>query len=214
MYAVDNKGYYPCARDHTASATDSTKWHRWTDMIAKYITKQQIDNYQDIAKLRRSSTLWGCPEWTKAQDYNAALAASNGENVYNGYGMNYYCRYYEKGNDTRWWATNGTYQKASTWGIRGSERLLVADSQLDIVYTNGSSPALKSNLKFGPYNPGAHYANLSLWVDARHQKPGLPRSASLGTRAVNVLFADGHAAGATPGACWNAVHNPGTDTLE
>src|SRR5688500_16818554 len=95
MYAGDNKGTYPAAR-HNASDPVT---RRWTDMIAKYSSKRGADftTQSDIAKLRYNSVLWGCPEWRRSVEYNPNAAAYDAENVYNGYGMQYYPTYWQDG---------------------------------------------------------------------------------------------------------------------
>jgi len=215
MYAIDNKGYWPAARDHVGP---SSRWHRWTDLIARYMTKQKIDNYVDIAKLRRNSTLWGCPEWTRAHEYDATAAPTSAVNVYNGYGMQYYPSYFEDGGQARYLANTTNfavadgYIKAVKWGRKGSDRGLIADSQLDIIYVNATTPVTQANLKFHPYDTSL-YAAVMIWVDARHAKPGTPKKAALGARGVNMLFCDSHAASVTPVEAYNAIHNPGRNTV-
>jgi prepilin-type N-terminal cleavage/methylation domain-containing protein len=205
LYAVDNKGYWPTARFDTA-----TPPIRWPIFIAKYMTKQAMNTTTDINAIRRNSVLWGCPEWTKSQDWNDGAAASSAEKVYLGYGMNYYCRYYEMGS-TKWWATNGTFQKASTWGIRGSDRGVIGDSVWDIIYTNGTTPMQRAAMKFQPFDVPA-FAAYHVTVDARHRKPSIDKKGALGTKCVNLLFGDCHAGTVTPVEAYNSFHNPGTDT--
>src|SRR5205814_8007918 len=36
MYAIDNKGWWPSARDRKDPVTPNN-WHEWTDLIAKYM---------------------------------------------------------------------------------------------------------------------------------------------------------------------------------
>src|SRR4051812_36466659 len=103
-------------------------------MIAKYISRQgqNFTGVTDIAKLRTNSVLWGCPEWTKSVEYDRNAGAATAENVYNGYGMQYYPSYWEDGNNAnhlayRSSATRLGYIKANVWGRQGSDRLLIAD---------------------------------------------------------------------------------------
>src|SRR5688572_26799827 len=117
MYAVENKGWWPTARFDAA-----TPEIRWPIYIAKYMTKQQLNTTNDITTLRRNSVLWGCPEWTKSQVWDDSAGPGSAEKRYLGFGMNYYCRYWDKGLNPVWWATNGVFQKASTWGVKGADR--------------------------------------------------------------------------------------------
>jgi prepilin-type N-terminal cleavage/methylation domain-containing protein/prepilin-type processing-associated H-X9-DG protein len=207
MYAVDNKGYWPTVRH------DAIGW-RWTGLIAKYMTKQKIDSYMDIHQLRRNSVMWGCPEWAKSQTWNDAAAAWSAEKIYNGYGMQPYCVYFEQGMQSKWLATNGQYQKAATWGRGGAERGLVMDAQYDSIYVNSTLPITSKTIRFQPYDPGTMWAVGDVTVDARHVKAGTTKRQALDTKSVNMLFCDGHAAPVTPGEAFDAIYKPGTATYQ
>ena len=217
MYAIDSKGYWPAARDRQATAPSST-WQSWSSLIARYMTKQKMDSYVDIAKLRRSSTLWGCPEWTRAIEYNPALGPTDAVNVYNGYGMQYYPTYYEDGNkainlaNTTNYTTSRGYIKASLWARKSSDRALVGDCQIDILYSNGTLPT-RDQILFTPINPPSLVVYATL-LDSRHLKPGAKRSEHMSAKGGNMLFCDGHAASVNPEDTYNAIHNPGRDVVK
>ena len=141
MYEIDNKGWWPSARDRRDPVT-ANNWHEWTDLVAKYMTgTKNWVNYYDVASVRRDSVIWGCPEWTKSNDFNANLTASDAENVYTGYGMQYYPSYFEDGHDANGLVNTSTgsptrsgYRKAVVWQRKGSAtRGLICDSRWDIV---------------------------------------------------------------------------------
>ncbi len=81
-------------------ATNDKNWHSWTDLIARYMTgtKNMVGVY-DIDTVRRNTVIWGCPQWTKSNDYDANAAYYTAENVYTGYGMQYYPSYFEEKTD-------------------------------------------------------------------------------------------------------------------
>jgi prepilin-type N-terminal cleavage/methylation domain-containing protein/prepilin-type processing-associated H-X9-DG protein len=220
MYAIENKGVYPAARHNP---TDPVT-RRWTDMIAKYISKQgaNFTTQADIAKIRTNSVLWGCPEWSRSVEYdiNAVLAnPASAEAVYNGYGMQYYPSYFEDGNkpmglaqynkDAAGKVTMQGYIKQSVWGRKGADRLLVADSVWDIIWL--SNDPFSSNTKFQPYDTAAFVAP-GIVVDARHKKPNAPKRAAQSSKFINALFCDGHAESVTPRQAHNAIRNPGKDS--
>jgi prepilin-type N-terminal cleavage/methylation domain-containing protein/prepilin-type processing-associated H-X9-DG protein len=220
MYAVEYKGVYPAARHNP---TDPVT-RRWTDLIARYISKQgsSFTTQADIAKIRTNSVLWGCPEWAKSNEYDLNLILANpasAEAVYNGYGMQYYPTYYEDGNKAiglAQYTKNGAgvvtsqgYIKQSAWGRKGSDRLLIADSQWDIVATGTAK--WNATTQFQPYDKPAFVSTPYITVETRHLKPGTSKVAAMKTTGVNALFCDGHAATITPKDAWNAIHNPGRD---
>ena len=93
LYAMDNKGMYPAVRDtQLKTATGAALERRWTDQIARYISKQGKDfkDQSDINKIRANSVLWGCPEWTRSYEFSPSSNPYAGVNVYNGFGMQYY----------------------------------------------------------------------------------------------------------------------------
>jgi hypothetical protein len=138
MYAMDNKGLYPAVRDsvNIKTSTGAAAERRWTDLLAKYFSRS-ANNFQsvdDITKVRRNSVLWGCPEYTKANDYDSSYA----DKVYNGYGMQYAPGFPERyDNETNAFrAANPLrkgYLKQSLYTRKGAERVLVADSRYDYI---------------------------------------------------------------------------------
>jgi prepilin-type N-terminal cleavage/methylation domain-containing protein/prepilin-type processing-associated H-X9-DG protein len=218
MYAQDNKGTYPAARHNPSDPVQ----RRWTDMVARYISKRGADftTQADIAKLRYNSVLWGCPEWRKSVEYDPNAPAASAENVYNGYGMQYYPTYWEDGNKAiglAQYSVNGAgvvtsmgYIRQSIWGRKGADRLLIADSVWDIVWLSNDVFS-KTNTKFQPYDAAAFVAP-GITIEARHMKPGTPKKAAVAQNCVNALFCDGHAASVTPAQAHNAIRNPGRDT--
>jgi len=232
MYAMENKGMYPAARDkmYQYTSTGAVAERRWTDLLAKYLNKKgsTFETNANLATIRVNSVLWGCPEWTKSYDYNAAASAGSAEMVYNGYGMQYYPGFPEKNysdatNAYRSTATRKGYFKQSYWGRRGAERLLVADSIQDIIalpssvalanvatYTNYQAFNTKT-VGFAPYIQAQTTVD-DFMIDSRHMKPGTPKAAAINMRSINALFCDGHAASVSPREAFNAIHNPGQDT--
>jgi prepilin-type N-terminal cleavage/methylation domain-containing protein/prepilin-type processing-associated H-X9-DG protein len=219
MYAVEHKGTYPAARHNPADPVT----RRWTDIIAKYISKQgaNFTTQADIAKIRTNSVLWGCPEWSKSVEYdiNAVIAnPASAEAVYNGYGMQYYPTYWEDGKainlaqhtkNAAGVVTSLGYIKQSVWGRKGADRLLIADGQWDIIATG--APKWDATTQFQPFDKAAFVAAPYITVDFRHAKPGTRKAAAMNTDGVNALFCDGHAEKITPKEAWNAIHNPGKD---
>jgi prepilin-type N-terminal cleavage/methylation domain-containing protein/prepilin-type processing-associated H-X9-DG protein len=221
MYAIDNKGFFPAARDNQLKdSTGKATERRWTDLLAKYITKKGADfkDQADIAKIRVNSVLWGCPEWAKSFEYNPNAGAYAGENVYNGYGMQYYPMYpnqpvNDKTLGIRNTATRQGYQRQQYWGRQAAERLLVADSTVDIIQLppNGYT----ATVKFSPYEnmPQLPATTDDFFVDARHMKAGTRKEAAKGMTPINALFADGHAGPVSPKQAYDAIRSPGAGSI-
>jgi len=233
MYAMENKGMYPAVRDSVNQYTSKgvKAERRWTDLLAKYLNKKgsTFETNADLAAIRSGSVLWGCPEWAKSFDYNAAASAGSGEMVYNGYGMQYYPGFFEHDYSDPYNAYRGTtptrvgYFKQTFWGRRGSDRLLVADSVQDIIALPSSVALAKMatyttyqgfNTKAVGFMPYIQSATTSddFVIDSRHMKPGTPKAAAINMKSINALFCDGHAASVSPREAFNAIHNPGQDT--
>ena len=236
MYALDNKGYYPAARDKINQYTSSgaVAERRWTDLLAKYFNKKGA-NFQtnaELTNIRMSSVLWGCPEWTRTYEYNPNAPGGSADMVYNGYGMQYYPSFPEKAysdatNAFRSTATRVGYFKQSYWARHGSERIIVADSAQDIIALPSavalSNPATYS--KFDGFNDGTTkwwpYLSINstlgaadFGVDARHQKPGTQQKGSMANKNINALFTDGHAQSVTVREAFNGIRNPGKDSTK
>jgi prepilin-type N-terminal cleavage/methylation domain-containing protein/prepilin-type processing-associated H-X9-DG protein len=226
LYAMNNKGYYPAARNSCPDATLQNR--RWTDLIARYISSQGKDftTAVDISKIRRNSVLWGCPEWTKTQEYDGT-AGFTADNVYNGYGMQTYPMaddWFINGNlinlgtfnvNAPWTVVRRGYHKENVWTRKPSaDRLLIADSQLDTIEV-GPNIFSSAGIKFTPFDgPWANIAGDAgrIGVDARHGRPRNPKRAAIDGRALNALFCDGHVTGVSVREAHNAIRNPGKNT--
>jgi prepilin-type N-terminal cleavage/methylation domain-containing protein/prepilin-type processing-associated H-X9-DG protein len=216
LYAHNNKGYFPAARDHLGT---SDRWQRWPALIAPYLSvNRQFGNYMTISQIRDNSVLWGCPEWRRSFEYNAADGPATATAVYNGYGMQYYPRFWES-NNTRDLAHSSTavtphhegYIKQSIWGRKASDRGLVADSYLDIIAVNAT--ITRSNIIFGPYTAAGFGVGL-ISVDSRHQKANTTLQAAKDGKGVNMLFVDGHAASISPIEAVDSIKNPGSENVQ
>jgi prepilin-type N-terminal cleavage/methylation domain-containing protein/prepilin-type processing-associated H-X9-DG protein len=213
MYAMENKGMYPAARDELLNPK-----RRWTDQIAKYISRKGRDftGVQDIGQIRHNSVLWGCPEWRKSYEFDSSATGVVAEVVYNGYGMQYYPTFWVDGKlenlAFRSAVDRKGYIRQSTWGRKGSDRLLIADSVWDIIRLGGNP--FNNITKFQPFDlPPGTYTLDDFTVDARHLKPGITKRAAANSKGVNALFCDGHAASVSPREAYNAIKNPGSSGL-
>lgn len=217
MYSLENKGYYPAVRDTQLPAPVTER--RWTDLIAKYISKSGKDfkDQSDIGKIRVNSVLWGCPEWTRSYDYVPSTNNYASVNVYNGYGMQYNPGYPDQNtlanNAYRSAPTRAGYLKAAFWGRKGAERLLIADSALDFIQLPPGG-FVATSVKLQPYDPAPAYSSDDFTIDSRHMKPGTAKQAALRMKTINALFCDGHAATISPKEAFNAIRNPGTDSAK
>jgi prepilin-type N-terminal cleavage/methylation domain-containing protein/prepilin-type processing-associated H-X9-DG protein len=240
MYAMENKGYYPAARDtinqYMANGTTKAE-RRWTDLLAKYFHKkgEAFQTNAELTTIRMNSVLWGCPEWTRTYEYNPNAPGGSADMVYNGYGMQYYPNFPDRNYLTpagtpayvAYRNTNDRlgYLKQSVWGKRGAERLLVADSAQDIialpstvavtpVATYTGYPGFKDGTaRWWPYLPlNTSPGTNEIGLDSRHQKPGTPKAASMQMKNINALFADGHAQSVSVREAFNAIRNPGSDS--
>jgi prepilin-type N-terminal cleavage/methylation domain-containing protein/prepilin-type processing-associated H-X9-DG protein len=226
LYAIDSKGVWPVAAYRLPDPqTTAQPWLAWTDMIAPYVRgsgRGSNSSRLTLTDIRRTSPLWGCPEWAKSYEYNAADGALSSTNVYTGYGMNYLPPpWLESGKtsaDLKKQAIvttnipNGTWWKYTVWGKQASDRLLVADSSVEFIYTTASFS--RAAIKFQPYDP-ADFLPDNFWVDgARHLKPGSSKKVALSSKGMNALFVDGHAASVSVPEAWNAIYNPGRDNTK
>jgi prepilin-type N-terminal cleavage/methylation domain-containing protein/prepilin-type processing-associated H-X9-DG protein len=218
MYQIEYRGWWPTARDRKAPSAND--WHEWTDLIAKYMngTKGWV-NYYDIAKVRRQSVIWGCPEWTKSQDFDANANQAAAENVYTGYGMQYYPSYFDDGDlnglvNTSTAARIG-YRKASVWQRRPSaERGLIADSQWDIIQLDISAKQFNPvTTMYWPFDNITSATAGLIAIDARHVKASIGKKRANTTKALNMLFCDLHVAPVSPKEAYSAIRSPGRDKL-
>jgi prepilin-type N-terminal cleavage/methylation domain-containing protein/prepilin-type processing-associated H-X9-DG protein len=223
LYAMSSKGYYPAVRN-TTPLDPSLQNRRWTDLIARYITRTGKDftTAADLTTIRLNSVLWGCPEWTRTTEYNPTPGFT-ADNVYNGYGM----QSYPLPDD---WFINGSvlnlgsyitdatgkvlrrgYHKESVWTRKPSaDRLLVADAQVDLIEMGTNK--FSQNSLIQPYDAITPSSQDRFYVDARHTKRGAKKKEAINSKSVNALFCDGHVEGVSPRQAWNAVRNPGQDT--
>jgi prepilin-type N-terminal cleavage/methylation domain-containing protein/prepilin-type processing-associated H-X9-DG protein len=221
LYAIENKGFYPAARDNQIKDSNGKALdRRWTDYVAKYMSKKAADfsSSSDIGKIRASSVLWGCPEWSRAFEFDPTKPAWDAMNVYTGYGMSYYPMYPDQSvNDKtlgiRNTATRQGYQKQQYWGRRAADRLLVADATVDIIQL--PSAGYTNNVRFAPFHvmPSVPADTNDFFVDARHMKPGASKNVAKGTTPINALFADGHAAPTSPKQAYDAIRSPGAGSI-
>jgi prepilin-type N-terminal cleavage/methylation domain-containing protein/prepilin-type processing-associated H-X9-DG protein len=216
MYANEHKGVFPAARDHRPSA-DSNKWQRWTNLVAKYVGGNTMENYSQVATMRRSSVLWGCPEWTRTHEYNANDGQFTATMVYTGYGMQYYPQYFEDGFSAKGLAniagdtsTSLGYFKQTVWGRNGASRGLLADSRWDIIWL--SNNPFSAATRFSPFDPEGFTAP-GISIEARHVKQGASKKEAAGKQSLNMLFCDGHASPVTPQEAHNAIRHPGKTKL-
>jgi prepilin-type N-terminal cleavage/methylation domain-containing protein len=225
MYAIDNRGYWPSARDRLTrlSATHHTDWHSWTDLIAKYMHKSAPTGYSDLNNIRRSSVIWGCPEWTKSTDFASIGNQADAENIYTGYGMQYYPTYYTDHRSNLFSAaalksmahfrdnpeTQG-YIKASIWQRKPSaSRPLIADSRFDVVRI-ANVDWNDATMEFWPVNtvPVTTLGATHDTFESRHTKPGALRRTVLNSKGINVLFCDMHVEPVSPKELHEAIRPP------
>jgi prepilin-type processing-associated H-X9-DG protein len=177
------------------------------------VASKQDFKYDDLEEIRRNSVIWGCPEWTKTDDFTSSFA----DKVRVGYGMQYYPTYFEDGDLMKLAyitsdVSRGQYIRQSAW-TKAADRGLLIDSITHVVTTPQS---------FGPNTPlfGYEYTGTgtipsgSFYVDAkRHLKRGTSKAEAYRSKGMNMLFCDGHAASVSPPEAWNAIHNPGEDRV-
>ena len=222
LYATEHKGVWPAAVHHpSAEHIRIDEERRWPDLIAKYVHAQQNFNYSDdISKIRQNSIIWGCPEWTKVDEY---VEGNFNDKVRTGYGMNYYNSYFEGGgllNGTTYILKDsagkprGVYTKQSHW-TKSSERGLIADSITHVITTPPMFGPTGKMMPFdyGPSEPPSKSVPAgTFYVDAtRHLKPGVTKRQAWNQKGLNMLFCDGHAEPVSVKEAWNAIVNPGAD---
>jgi prepilin-type N-terminal cleavage/methylation domain-containing protein/prepilin-type processing-associated H-X9-DG protein len=208
LYANENKGMWPVAVHEVGNKEyPMAEEHRWPDLVAPYVSSAQNLKYNNMEEIRRNSVIWGCPEWTKTEEYDPTNLA---DQVRVGYGMNYYCTYFEPGGIQQLayitkTGTNGRYIKQTAW-TKSAERGLIADAVAHVI----STPATFSSA--GKWQPFDNVAWGAFYVDgARHAKRGITKAQTYSSAGMNMLFCDGHAAPVSVKEAWNAIHNPGTN---
>jgi prepilin-type processing-associated H-X9-DG protein len=219
LYGIDNRGYWPSARDRK-HPTDDKQWHSWTDLIAKYMsgTKDIVGTY-DVYKIRRNTVVWGCPAWVKSNDFDNNAAYYTAENVYTGYGMQYYPSYFEDGNKVAGLATASRtsapdvygYIKASVWQRKPSaQRGVIADGPFDIIYCYNA--VFSAATRFPPFDVAGTSTN-DFAVDWRHGKRHYKKTQAVKMKGINMLFCDFHVEQVSPIEAHRAIRSPGREKL-
>lgn len=227
LYEDETKGWWPIA---VYNPGGSAPQQRWQDMISKYLQKQTAQNYDDISQYRRSSVLWGCPEYTRAAEFDESVFA---ERVRNGYGMSYYVTTpLPQTIASTTTATPGTlayidvpgasigrWYRAVKWTAKPSaERGLIADSETHVIGASGA-PLSRGQISF--FNGGwggstgtsvlyypnttstpSHYVAIT---GNRHLRPGRSIDQARKSTGVNMLFCDMSVRSITPEEAWVAV---------
>jgi prepilin-type N-terminal cleavage/methylation domain-containing protein/prepilin-type processing-associated H-X9-DG protein len=225
LYSLEHKGYYPPAV-HDTSATHikiGTYERRWYDLIAKYISSK-AKNFQDaneIDQIRANSVVWGCPEWSRVEQY-----AQTNDRLRPGYGMSYYTRNFFKRvptdqagalrNDLNYISgSNGSYQKKEAYAAKQSSEVgFIIDSMTHIVQVPSLAggyqwtevrAGVQKNWQPGPR--GFEYtgpSNNYFYVDGvRHVKPGQQKDDRI--KSMNMLFVDGHVESVSVRDAWKAI---------
>ena len=211
MYSQEFKGVYPVAvHDLAATHIKIGQERRWYDLLGEYVTNRKFVTSTDIAKIRRQSVIWGCPEWVKTEEFDPNRFA---DKVRPGYGMQYYPTYfkdYDLSNLAYVTSGRGRYVKQSRWS-RPEQRGLVADS---ITHILGTPTTFGPNGLWFPYdynqmtNTGIPAG--TFYVDAgRHGRRNLNKQQSYRTKCINMLYCDGHAATVSVKEAYLAIANPG-----
>jgi len=230
MYAMENKGWYPPAqlvpasgRIYNVYGTDFPQQGLgayWFHFLQKYVTKTKLGYASSTAQDRaaaRATVLWGCPAW---EGYNSS-AYIGGINVNQpGFGMNVWPTHqadyptpptnHPPAKTDRVFIQDwgdpanqiGNFFRQTTWGKRGAERALVADSLFwEIEAQRVPAPdgmvgqALATNTTAAG---NAAFGTGNTLVDCyRHGKYPPPQDAGShkllgGLVNFNMLYADGH----------------------
>ena len=212
LYAGDFKQVWPVAVHEVGSRIPIDVERRWPDLIYPYVGgSADVQTSTDISKDRRASVIWGCPEWTKSQNFNAANFA---DVVRVGYAMNpYTAGYLETGQVVRIAylpaanTSEGEYPRVASAYTKSAERLLLVDSVTHV--TNNPATITSASTWFtAPDQPSPNF-----YVDAgRHGSRSMSHLDQYSSPCLNALFADGHAVTISVKKAYNAIHNPGEDT--
>ena len=224
MYSNEYKGVYPAAvHEPAAPHIKINVERRWYDLLAKYMTKKNIQTSTDIVQIRQNSVIWGCPEWSR-RDFQQ----EPGDDLRPGYGMQYYPgQYFENVQNgmaipqvfqTDYAYINasnggrGLYVKEGRWKKRGAERGILIDSMTHIVnvpgfgtkyqytdiVTGGWQPAKTGNILTGTPTGTAFYVEAG-----RHLRPG--EKVDDKKQGMNMLFCDGHVSPVSVREAWSAI---------
>jgi prepilin-type N-terminal cleavage/methylation domain-containing protein len=217
LYAMDSKGWWPSARDRKDPVNDKN-WHSWTDLIAKYMTgTRNMVGVYDINQVRRNTVIWGCPEWVKSNNFDSNAAYYTAENIYTGYGMQYYPSYFEDGHkldnlcSASTTSTQSGYARASLWQRKLSEvRGLIGDSPFDIIYCFDAP--FSATTRFQPFDVAGTSTN-DFAIDWRHGSRRYNKAQAGNQKGLNMLFCDMHVSPVTPREALSAVRSPGRAKL-
>jgi prepilin-type N-terminal cleavage/methylation domain-containing protein/prepilin-type processing-associated H-X9-DG protein len=229
LYALENKGFLPCAQVQMAGGqtynVDGVIYPNngvgayWFTFLAKYVTKNKIGTSSTFAYEAadaRKSIIWGCPEWQgyftgTVGEYNR-VQTGLGMNDFPTFTENYptagsfpprntscFIQNYWNGRPDQW---IGNWQKQTTYGRKGPQRCLVADSQYWLAEaeappTSGPLPGQKI------FDPGPVTYSLSgqtmidVYRHGKYPKVRVGGSSGFyntvgGKVAFNVLYCDGH----------------------
>jgi prepilin-type N-terminal cleavage/methylation domain-containing protein/prepilin-type processing-associated H-X9-DG protein len=218
FYANDYKGMWPVAVHETPGPAriPIDVERRWYDLIAKYVTGKrgadEMVSYKDISTIRRNSVIWGCPEWSRSDDY---VQDPTGYDLRPGYGMAYYPRKFFETKDLindYAYITNtnrGIYQRGGgKWAQnKSAECGYIIDSITHIVNVPGFGTNYQWTdiTQWQPYDgltgvPGA----TAFYVDAkRHTRPGQVKNPNI--KGMNMLFVDGHVEPVSVKTAWEAI---------
>lgn len=214
MYAGDNKQYFPVSvhqfgntRFPINPVTTPAREIRWPDQLSSYLARDVA--YNEIHTIRKSSVLWGCPEWANAQE---GADATNAQRSFTGYAMNIYTGTGASayiGADTAAGPGTGRYHKSNEWS-KPTERALVGDSPYHILQ---ASPApFDSTKKWGPLleGEGTNLNVLHFFGDGRRHGPSdASRKKQYNAPYMNVAYVDGHADSVTIRQAYDACRYPG-----
>ncbi len=245
LYELESKGYWPVAVFKTtgpapAAGQVDEREHRWSDMLSKYLHKNAAGGSDDITQYRRNSVLWGCPEYTRANEFDETQFA---ERVRNGYGM----QYYPMSPDPARGSTDpnkpgnlayidyvqpsiGTWFKATVWTRRtgggSAARGVIADSETHVIGTTPNAAGTLSRqavaVQDGAWGGATNQSVLLLPRGAtenvvnvnaqRHLKPGRSIKEIRAGRGTNMLFCDMSVRSVSPVEAWVAIRGGGVDS--
>ena len=248
MYAIDNKGWWPIVKWAVPSGSvpaGSPNVMSWHDFLFPYLHKGTtlplaniagntgtgspdqtgtVEFRSDLAALRGSSALWGCPAFRAELYYNAS---NDIERYSTGYGMNYHPHapypawdwglaaatqvdlcIYEKGTGSGYL---GRFYKHTEWLRQGSERGVLADSNQFWIWTNTRKPN-KSTFSCEPFFDGSAGSTF-IRVDGSRHLNTTNKQKILQGQGINMLFADGHVGAVSPYEAYNATLGGGKDIL-
>ena len=225
MYSNAYRGYFPISGWRPLGEANN-KYYSWAHQVAPFVSSlSHVKNRGDLgtdANFRKSSVIWGCPEWTRVLDYDAGAAASSAEMNYTGYGMQYYPSYFYDGNKLANLAiltsempptppssgVQGKWVKQSVWAVKGAQRGLVGCANIEFVRI----PLTFSRMG-QEYSPFQDAFPSMAFDSTRHLRTGTKRPESQKKQGLNMLFVDGHAEPIGIIEAWMACRDPGGKDL-